>query len=70
MEKIRWGIIGCGDVDAVCIATRPDSHYEYVRRVAAAGKPVYVEKPMGLDFATGKREELPGRRQEARPRNR
>jgi predicted dehydrogenase len=34
------------DVDAVYIATPPDSHRDYVIRVAAAGKPVYVEKPM------------------------
>ena len=99
MERVRWGIIGCGavtevksgpalqqavgselvavmrrdaakaadyarrhgvprwyadadqliadpDVDAVYVATPPDSHAEYVRRVANAGKPVYVEKPM------------------------
>ena len=99
MKKIRWGIIGCGDVtevksgpalyktpdselvavmrrdadkardyaarhnvprwyadadaliadaevDAVYIATPPDSHADYTARVARAGKPVYVEKPM------------------------
>ena len=99
MEKIRWGIIGCGDVtevksgpalyktpdsklvavmrrdadkardyaarhnvprwyadadalianaevNAVYIATPPDSHADYTARVARAGKPVYVEKPM------------------------
>jgi predicted dehydrogenase len=33
-------------VDAVYIATPPDSHREYAVRVARAGKPVYVEKPM------------------------
>ena len=33
-------------VDAVYIATPPDSHRDYVVRVARAGKPVYVEKPM------------------------
>ncbi|KPL58235.1 Gfo/Idh/MocA family protein [Rossellomorea vietnamensis] len=98
-EKVRWGIIGCGDVtekksgpafqkidnselvavmrrtgelardyaerhgvpkwyddadalindpevDAVYIATPPGSHKEYTLKAAAAGKPVYVEKPM------------------------
>lgn len=56
MQTIRWGIIGCGDVtadallydpavDAVYIATHPDSHADYTLRVAQAGKPVYVEKP-------------------------
>lgn len=34
------------DVDAVYIATPPDSHASYTKMVAAAGKPVYVEKPM------------------------
>jgi predicted dehydrogenase len=34
------------DVDAVYIATPPDSHRDYAVRVARAGKPVYVEKPM------------------------
>jgi predicted dehydrogenase len=33
-------------VDAVYVATPPDSHCDYVVRVAQAGKPVYVEKPM------------------------
>ena len=33
-------------VDAVYVATPPDSHPEYTLRDAAAGKPVYVEKPM------------------------
>ena len=100
MDKIKWGIIGCGDVcevksgpalhkvehselvavmrrnaakaedyahrhgvpnwyseadelisnpevNAVYIATPPSSHLEYVLKVAEAGKPVYVEKPMG-----------------------
>jgi predicted dehydrogenase len=104
MKKIRWGIIGCGDVtekksgpgfqkargselvavmrrngnlaedyarrhnvpkwydkaeslicdkdvDAVYIATPPSSHKEYALAVARAGKPVYVEKPMALNYA-------------------
>ena len=103
-RKVRWGIIGCGDVtevksgpafqkvdhselvavmrrtgelakdyakrhnvptwyddadalindanvDAVYIATPPGSHKEYTLRVAQAGKPVYVEKPMALNEA-------------------
>ena len=33
-------------VDAVYVATPPSSHADYVCRVAASGKPVYVEKPM------------------------
>ncbi|RNI28272.1 gfo/Idh/MocA family oxidoreductase [Rufibacter immobilis] len=39
------------EVDAVYIATPPDSHAAYTLAVAAAGKPVYVEKPMALNFA-------------------
>ncbi len=34
------------EVDAVYIATPPDTHAEYALLVAAAGKPAYVEKPM------------------------
>lgn len=44
-------IIHDPEVDAVYIATPPDSHAEYTKRVAAAGKPVYVEKPMGRTHA-------------------
>jgi len=103
MTKIRWGIIGCGDVteiksgpalqqaenselvavmrrdaskaqdyaarhkvprwygdavklindpevNAVYIATPPDTHRFYTEIVAAAGKPVYVEKPMARTY--------------------
>jgi predicted dehydrogenase len=47
----RWyddadDLINDRDVDAVYVATPPDSHREYAIRVAQAGKPVYVEKPM------------------------
>lgn len=37
-------------VDAVYIATPPASHQEYAVRVAQAGKPVYVEKPMARNY--------------------
>ncbi len=103
MEKIKWGIIGCGTVaevksgpafqnatnselvavmrrnaalamdfakrhhvarwyddaaqliadtaiDAVYVATPPASHKEFTILAARAGKPVYVEKPMALNF--------------------
>ena len=39
-------LINDPQVDAVYVATPPDSHRDYVLRVAQAGKPVYVEKPM------------------------
>jgi predicted dehydrogenase len=102
MEKLRWGIIGCGnvtevksgpafnkvknselvavmrrdeekvkgyaqrhgvpkwytdaqqlindpDINAIYIATPPDSHLSYTLAALQAGKPVYVEKPMTLN---------------------
>jgi predicted dehydrogenase len=39
-------LINDPEVDAVYVATPPDSHRDYVVRVAQVGKPVYVEKPM------------------------
>jgi predicted dehydrogenase len=39
------------EVDAVYVATPPGSHAEYAIRVAKAGKPVYVEKPMARTHA-------------------
>ena len=36
------------EVDAVYIATHPDSHYSYTLLVAQSGKPVYCEKPLGI----------------------
>lgn len=103
MEKVKWGIIGCGDVtevksgpafnkienselvavmrrngelakdyaerhkvpkwyddadklindpgiNAVYIATPPDTHAYYTIKTAEAGKPVYVEKPMARNY--------------------
>ena len=52
----RWytdadALIHDPEVDAVYVATPPDSHEEYARRVAAAGKPTYVEKPMARSAA-------------------
>ena len=39
------------EVDAVYIATPPDSHREYALKVAAAGKPCCIEKPMAPSYA-------------------
>jgi predicted dehydrogenase len=43
-------LIADPDVDAVYIATPPSSHKQYTLMSAEAGKPVYVEKPMALNF--------------------
>lgn len=47
----RWydradALIADPEVDAVYIATPPDAHLACALKVAAAGKPAYVEKPM------------------------
>ena len=52
----RWyadadALIADAEVDAVYIATPPESHAEYALKVAAAGKPAYVEKPMARHAA-------------------
>jgi 1,5-anhydro-D-fructose reductase (1,5-anhydro-D-mannitol-forming) len=52
----RWyddadALINDPGVDAVYIATPPSLHADYTLAVAAAGKPVYVEKPMALNHA-------------------
>ncbi len=104
MEKINWGIIGCGDVtevksgpafnkvpnsslvavmrrdaakaedyarrhhvpkwysnanelindpaiNAIYIATPPSTHHQYCLQAIQAGKPVYVEKPVAMNYA-------------------
>ena len=38
-------------MDIVYVATPPDSHRELALKVLAAGKPVYVEKPMAMNHA-------------------
>ena len=52
----RWyddgdALIADPDVDVVYISTPPDTHKEYTLKVAAAGKPVFCEKPMARNFA-------------------
>jgi predicted dehydrogenase len=42
-------LINDPEVDAVYVATPPDSHCELALRVAEAGKPCLVEKPMALN---------------------
>nr|WP_320022188.1 Gfo/Idh/MocA family oxidoreductase [uncultured Draconibacterium sp.] len=44
-------LINDSDVDAVYIATPPDTHASYAIEALKAGKPVYVEKPMARNYA-------------------
>jgi predicted dehydrogenase len=44
-------LINDPEVDAVYVATPPGNHEEYALRVAEAGKPCYVEKPMARSHA-------------------
>lgn len=48
-----YKLINDPEVNAVYIATPPSSHEEYTLAALAAGKPVYVEKPMALSEASG-----------------
>jgi len=43
-------LINDPDVDAIYIATPPNSHKEYAIKALKAGKPVYVEKPMAMNY--------------------
>jgi predicted dehydrogenase len=43
-------LINDPEVNAVYVATPPGSHAEYAIKVLKAGKPVYVEKPMALNY--------------------
>jgi predicted dehydrogenase len=44
-------LINDPEINAIYIATPPDTHAFYTLKAAAAGKPVYVEKPMARTFA-------------------
>jgi predicted dehydrogenase len=44
-------LINDKDINAVYIATPPGSHAGYAIDVIKAGKPVYIEKPMALNYA-------------------
>lgn len=43
-------IINDPTIDAIYIATPPDSHKDYALRVAAAGKPCCIEKPLAPSY--------------------
>ncbi len=44
-------ILNDPEIDIIYIATPPSSHKEIALKAAAAGKPVYVEKPMAATYA-------------------
>ncbi len=43
-------LINDKEINAVYIATPPESHADYAIRALKAGKPVYIEKPMALNY--------------------
>ena len=43
-------IISDQDIDAIYVATPPNTHKEYSIKAMRAGKPVYVEKPMAMSY--------------------
>ncbi len=47
-------LINDPEVNAIYIATPPSSHEQYALAAIEAGKPVYVEKPMALNYAAAK----------------
>lgn len=56
----RWydeadALINDSEVNAIYIATPPSSHEPYALAAIAAGKPVYVEKPMALNHASAQK---------------
>src|SRR4051812_31429339 len=48
-------LIADPDVNAIYVATPPDTHEQYAIAAMRAGKPVYVEKPMALNVAASRR---------------
>lgn len=50
-------LINDPEINAIYIATPPAQHEAYCLLALAAGKPVYVEKPMTLNAASGRRME-------------
>ena len=44
-------LINDKDINAVYVATPPGSHAEYAIEVIKAGKPVYIEKPMAVNYS-------------------
>lgn len=47
-------LINDPEVNAIYVATPPDSHLEYALKAIHAGKPVYIEKPVALNASQAK----------------
>lgn len=45
------GLLAADDIDTVAICTSTDTHVDLVLRAAAAGKAIFCEKPISLDYA-------------------
>jgi predicted dehydrogenase len=43
-------LLDCKEIDIVYIASTPDTHKEFALRCAGAGKHVYLEKPIALNY--------------------
>ena len=54
------------EINAIYVATPPSSHEAYVLASIAAGKPVYVEKPMSVDAASARRMTEEARRRDVK----
>jgi predicted dehydrogenase len=48
-------LINDRDINAIYVATPPGSHSEYAIKALQAGKPVYIEKPMALNYGECKK---------------
>jgi predicted dehydrogenase len=49
--SVASDLINDKDINAVYIATPPGSHAEYALETIKTGKPVYIEKPMAVNYA-------------------
>ena len=47
-------MLACKDIDLILNITTPQSHYSISKKALMAGKHVYVEKPLALNYSDGK----------------